>query len=326
MGNLLRKIILNRRVGVLSIICIMFILSSCGCGDLTFARLTVKGFGSGTIISIDDRDNGIISFDCTISNGIGTEGCDVEKSTSFEAKLEPTPAAGSTFFGWINCPNVQSDNSCFYQFGTGDRTITALFEAAFTLDVISAACNVTGTTPSTIACATNAGVCSEIVLDGTTVALSAVPVSGVFTSWAGCDAVAGADCDVTLVSDRSVTATCTTLPEIDVQRPAGTSIADGGSDDLNEINAASTSLTYTIDNTAGVSALTVSSVTAANLTNVSGFNVTTGLPLSVPAGSTATITVEFNMDAVGVFEFDLDIVSDDADENPYDIFVFGNRT
>jgi predicted outer membrane repeat protein len=114
-------------------------------------------------------------------------------------------------------------------------------------------------------------------------------------------------------------------PEIDVQRPA--SIADGGNDPVGAQPVGLTTLTYTIENT-GTGSLTIPAggVTATNLTNVSGFTVNTGLPLNVPAGTTGTLQIQFNIDAAGAFSFDMDIDSNDADENPYDINVWGTGT
>lgn len=116
-----------------------------------------------------------------------------------------------------------------------------------------------------------------------------------------------------------------TAPEIDVQRPAGTSIADGGNDLVGAQPVGLTILSYTIDNTAGTGPLTIPAggVTASNLTNVSGFTVNTGLPLTVTAGNTATLQIQFNIDASGAFSFDMDIDSNDVDENPYDVAVSG---
>ena len=79
--------------------------------------------------------------------------------------------------------------------------------------------------------------------------------------------------------------TCAAATEIDVQRPA--SIADGGNDAVGAQPVGLTTLTYTIDNTAGTADLTIPAggVTATNLTNVSGFTVNTALPLTVAAGN-----------------------------------------
>jgi hypothetical protein len=62
------------------------------------------------------------------------------------------------------------------------------------------------------------------------------------------------------------------------------------------------------------------------LTNTNGFSVATSLPLNVPAGNTAVLTVLFNVTAAGGFSFDMDIADNDANENPYDISITGTGT
>ena len=127
--------------------------------------------------------------------------------------------------------------------------------------------------------------------------------------------------------DIAITGTGTGgVPEIDVQRPAGTSIADGGADNVGNKAVGTVNLTYTIDNTAGTAQLSVTGVTPSNLTNCSNFVVGTALPLNVAAGSTATLDVSFDVDANGAFSLDIDIANNDADENPYDIAITGAGT
>ena len=121
----------------------------------------------------------------------------------------------------------------------------------------------------------------------------------------------------------SVTATG---PEMDVQRPTGTSIADGGTDNIGNQPVGTVNLTYTVDNSAGTAQLDVTGVTASNLTNCSSFVVGTTLPLNVAAGNTATLNVSFDVDASGAFSLDMDIANNDANENPYDIAIQGTGT
>jgi len=83
-------------------------------------------------------------------------------------------------------------------------------------------------------------------------------------------------------------------------------------------------LIYAIDNRAGTAQLDITSVIAENLINCSGFSVVTNLPLNIAAGATANLQVLFTVDAVGAFSLDMDMINDDADENPYDIQVNGN--
>ena len=115
-------------------------------------------------------------------------------------------------------------------------------------------------------------------------------------------------------------------PEIDVQRPASSSIADGGPDALGNQDMGVVRVTYTIANTGGLG-LTIPSggVTAAGLSNASSFTVLTKLPLVVAGSGTKTLQIQFAVDAVGAFSFDLDIDSNDSDEATYDIAVSGTR-
>ena len=114
------------------------------------------------------------------------------------------------------------------------------------------------------------------------------------------------------------------VPEIDVRRPAETSIVDGGSDNVGNQLVGTVTLIYAIDNRAGTAQLDITSVIAENLINCSGFSVVTNLPLNIAAGATANLQVLFTVDAVGAFSLDMDMINDDADENPYDIQVNGN--
>ena len=62
-------------------------------------------------------------------------------------------------------------------------------------------------------------------------------------------------------------------PEIDIQRPASTSIVNSGTDDIGNQTPGTVSLTYTVDNSGGTSQLTLSDITASNQVNVSNFNM-----------------------------------------------------
>jgi len=126
--------------------------------------------------------------------------------------------------------------------------------------------------------------------------------------------------------DPCVYSYTTNMPEIDVQRPASTSIADGGTDNLGSHTLGTVNLAYTIDNTIGTAQLNVTSVTASNYVNSSGFSVSTTLPLNVAAGGTGTLDVSFNVPTAGAFSLDVDLASNDADENPYDVTITGTGT
>ncbi len=123
--------------------------------------------------------------------------------------------------------------------------------------------------------------------------------------------------------DFALSCTGTVAPEMDVQRPAATSIADGGTDNVGSQSPGTIYLRYTLDNTAGTGPLAVSAATADALSNASNFRVVSSLPINVPAGDTGLLDLAFDVDAAGAFGFDLDIVNDDSDENPYDIQIVG---
>ncbi len=114
-------------------------------------------------------------------------------------------------------------------------------------------------------------------------------------------------------------------PEIDVQRPEGTSIPDGGTDDVGTQPLGTLYLTYTIDNTAGTTSLVVQTdgVTVSGYINCSGFNALTPLPLEISLGETDALEVSFDVDGDGAFSLDMDILSNDPDESPYDIHLTG---
>lgn len=103
----------------------------------------------------------------------------------------------------------------------------------------------------------------------------------------------------------------------------GIAIADEATHDVGERALGSMSLTYTIDNTAGSGQLEVDAVTATALSNCSGFLVATVLPMTIPAGQTASLVVSLNVDSTGAFQLDMDIANNDADEGTYDVSISG---
>ncbi len=111
-------------------------------------------------------------------------------------------------------------------------------------------------------------------------------------------------------------------PEIDIQRLAGTSIADSGTDIISP-SFGTITLTYTIDNLNGSEVLNVSDIIASNFTNVSNFVPGSATAFSVPAHGSATFEFSITIDTPNSFRFDLDFINDDSDEANYDITVSG---
>lgn len=119
-------------------------------------------------------------------------------------------------------------------------------------------------------------------------------------------------------------------PEIDIQRPAGTSIADGGTDTPTGVLAGTpVTLTYTILNT-GTGTLTLTGTSPVSTTNAVNINgavlVTQPASLSIAAAGQTTFSVEFTVLASGTFSLELDIASNDADEANYDILITGTAS
>ncbi|MBO9664109.1 choice-of-anchor U domain-containing protein [Dokdonella sp.] len=111
-------------------------------------------------------------------------------------------------------------------------------------------------------------------------------------------------------------------PEIAVEQPAGTNIADGGSKAFGSIYLGSnTSLTFTIRNS-GTANLTGLAITKTGA-NPGDFTVTANPTAPVAASGTTTFTVQFAPGAAGARSADIHIASNDADENPFDITLTG---
>lgn len=115
--------------------------------------------------------------------------------------------------------------------------------------------------------------------------------------------------------------------EIDVQRPAATSIPVAASDDLGVVPTGTpTTFTYTIENQ-GVS--TPLDLTGTPLVAVSNFTnctaTVTALPTTpiAPLGGATTFDLEVTVTAGAPFSFDVSIDNTDANENPYTFTVTG---
>ncbi len=115
----------------------------------------------------------------------------------------------------------------------------------------------------------------------------------------------------------------TGFPEITVEQPVNTNLVDGNSTvDFGEVLAGSDNeLTFTIRNQGGAQ------LTGLN-TSVSGTNDSDYLPIapqvsSLNPGESTTFTVEFQASGVGARTATLQITSNDADENPFDITLTG---
>lgn len=117
-------------------------------------------------------------------------------------------------------------------------------------------------------------------------------------------------------------------PRLDLQRPASTSIAAGGTDAAGAsfLTGVQSMLEYTLANLgSGTLNLDNPAVSVANESNVV---VTITQPISTSLGEngTDTFTINLTPDADGAFSFDLTIASDDVNNPMYTITVTGTST
>lgn len=148
---------------------------------------------------------------------------------------------------------------------------------------------------------------------GGTVELTATPDAGsVFVGWSGCDSVAAEVCTVTLASDRAVTATFETAPDID----ANPAMVDFGSVELGD----SDSRTITVSNLGG-SDLAIASV--GGLAPPFSILADTCSGATLAPTEACVVDVGFAPTSSGDASDELEIVSDDPDEAPLLVAVAG---
>lgn len=108
--------------------------------------------------------------------------------------------------------------------------------------------------------------------------------------------------------------------EINIKQ-GGTTIVTGGTYTPNSSVGVNTPTTFTVENLGTATTLNITSATISG-TNASDFNVSS-TPSTVSATSTGNLIVDFTPAAAGTRNAILTIVSDDADENPYIINLYG---
>jgi len=152
--------------------------------------VTVDGAGSGDVTSVPA--------------GIACPGdCTESWVLTQNVELSAAPAPGSYFVGWSGA--CTGSGACNFTMAT-DRTVTATFGLLRTLDVAVAGPGggSVASTPGGITCP---GDCTEEYANGTPVALAATPAPGsYFVGWSG-DCAGSAGCNLSLTTNRAVTAT-----------------------------------------------------------------------------------------------------------------------
>jgi len=124
---------------------------------------------------------------------------------STQVTLTATPAAGSNFGGWNNCP-APVGNTCAITMDS-DKDVTATFNPnpPATLTVRKDGTSIGTVTGTGINCGAD---CTETYNGGSIVDLTAFPGAGGtrFGGWAGCDSASENRCTVTVAGDKTVTA------------------------------------------------------------------------------------------------------------------------
>ncbi len=116
----------------------------------------------------------------------------------------------------------------------------------------------------------------------------------------------------------------TIAPEIAVEQPAGTPLADGTAAISYGLVVLRSSATreFTMRNS-GTDPLTVGSINVIGA-QAADYTVTATLPATIPPGGTDTFSVRFTPGAAGVRNASLQIVTNDSDESPFDINLSGS--
>ena len=285
----------------------------------TSSPIHVAGGSISTFdISFDIDVNGTFSFDMIVSNNDSTE-------NPYNITVSGTGTGGMPEMDLQRLVGTSiADGGTD---GIGDQTIGTVY-LTYTVD------NSAGTDQLSISnvTASNENNVSGFSLDTATPVTVAAGTSGTFdiSFDVGINGAFSLDMDIANNDNNenpyniTISGTGTGgTPEIDIQRPASTSITDGGSDAIGSQPVGTVNLTYTVDNSAGTETLTISNVTASNLSNINGFTLDTATPINIAAGSTASFTISFSIPSAGAFSLDMDIVNNDSDESNYDIAISG---
>jgi large repetitive protein len=288
-----------------------------GGADLTFVvRCTPSGLTTETTtvsIANNDSDENPYDFVLSCTGGAAPEPeMDVEGNGTSIGDGDATPDSGDhTDFGSVSLGSSMDRTFNIQNEGGGTLNLTA-FPTAVTLSGSGDFSVLTQPSAGSIA---SGGGDLSFVVRCTPSAASTVTTTV---------SIANDDTDENPYDFMlSCTGSAVSAPEIDLQRPAGNSLADGGTDNLGAQAVGTVNLRYIIDNSAGSDTLDVSGVGADNFANVSSFSLNTGMPLSIPAGDSAEVDIAFDISGSGAFSMDLDIANTDSDENPYDIQISG---
>ena len=290
------------------------------------ADFTVSGTSTASVTSVSSISSSV--YNITVSGGNlasynGVVGLDLSGSQNIadlsdNALPSGEPATDETYTLDNAGPTVtinqavgQSDPAT-----SGPINFTVEFDESVS-DFATGDVTLSGTAGATTATITGSGTTYNVAVSGMNVdgsVIASIP-AGVATD------PLGNTNPISTSTDNQVTFNGD--PEIDIQRPAGTSIPDGSTDNIGSYSIGTVNITYTITNSTGTDNLSITAVNAVNPTNVTGFTLNTATPITIASGDTGTFDISFNVPSAGAFGFDMDITNNDTDENNYDIAITG---
>ena len=180
----------------------------------TEAVLTIapQGDGSGVVVG-DGSVSGASIINCAYTGAPPAVGaCSFSSGGAQSIQLAATPAPGSTFGGWTNCPGTVSSGGavCTYSIldSSDDFTINPLFNLGGNTLTVTKAGNGSGTVTSNVGGINCGATCGASYANGTVVTLTATAAAGsIFVGWSGAGCAGTGTCVVTMNSAQGVTAT-----------------------------------------------------------------------------------------------------------------------
>jgi hypothetical protein len=138
--------------------------------------------------------------------------CSASYEANHPAILTASADSESIFMGWSGCDYVNG-SACTVSLQS-NKAVTANFVSAYALTVNKTGSGSGKVTSDPIWLINCGNICSQSIVSGTTVILTATADSGsTFTGWSGCDSVNGANqCVVTMNLNRTVSATFNLIP------------------------------------------------------------------------------------------------------------------